>query len=359
MLKEKSMSTFVQLHLLTSYPPACLNRDDLNRPKTAVMGGVQRLRISSQSLKRAWRTSDVFKAALSGHIGTRTKERGMRVYERLKQAGVAEKSAKEWAQKIAVRFGKLKAANEKNPLQDLEIEQLAHFSPEEIAAIEGLADTLARENRAPTENELQLLREKHRAVDIALFGRMLAASPKYNTEASCQVAHAITVHKVAVEDDYFTAVDDLNTREEDVGSAHIGEQGFAAGLFYLYACVNRDLLEEHLCGDEELVQKTLRALTEAAATIAPGGKQNSFGSRAYASYILAEKGSRQPRSLSVAFLKPVREGDMLHDAIAVLTSTCANMEKVYYNGQASVSYVLNALEGTGSLADLLNFVAQP
>ena len=103
------MSTFVQLHLLTSYPPACLNRDDLNRPKTAVMGGVQRLRVSSQSLKRAWRTSDVFKEALSGHIGTRTKEMGLRVYERLKEAGVAEKLAKEWAQKIAIAgpFGKL------------------------------------------------------------------------------------------------------------------------------------------------------------------------------------------------------------------------------------------------------------
>src|SRR4029450_4570175 len=103
------MSTFVQVHLLTSYPPACLNRDDLNRPKTAVMGGVQRLRVSSQSLKRAWRTSDTFKEALSGYIGTRTKEMGLRVYEHLQRAGVAEKSAKEWAQKIADRFGKPKA----------------------------------------------------------------------------------------------------------------------------------------------------------------------------------------------------------------------------------------------------------
>jgi CRISPR system Cascade subunit CasC len=114
-----------------------------------------------------------------------------------------------------------------------------------------------------------------------------------------------------------------------------------------------------LSDDEELTQKTLRALTEAAATIAPGGKQNSFGSRAYASYILAEKDSRQPRSLAVAFLKPVREGDVLCDAILALTSTRENMDKVYYNSQASTLYALNALEGTGSLAELLNFVSQP
>jgi CRISPR system Cascade subunit CasC len=353
------MATFVQLHLLTSYPPACLNRDDLNRPKTAVMGGVQRLRISSQSLKRAWRISDVFQEALSGHIGTRTKEMGRRVHERLIAAGVTEKSAKEWAQKIAGPFGKLKGGSKENALQDLEIEQLAHFSPEEVAAIEALADALARDNRAPTEAELKLLREKHRATDISLFGRMLADRPLYNIEAACEVAHAITVHKVAVEDDYFTAVDDLNTREEDVGSAHIGEQGFAAGLFYLYVCINRDLLRENLSDDGALTQQTLRALTEATATIAPGGKQKSFGSRAYASYVLAEKGSRQPRSLAVAFLKPVRDGDMLHDAISALTSTRHNMDKVYYDGQASPSCVLNALEGIGSLPALLNFVAQP
>jgi CRISPR system Cascade subunit CasC len=284
---------------------------------------------------------------------------GLRVYERLRAAGVAENLSKEWAQKIAGPFGKLKRASQDTPLQDLEIEQLAHFSPDEVAAIEELADTLAQENRAPTENEVQLLRAKHRAADIAMFGRMLAEKPLYNIEAACEVAHAITVHKVAVEDDYFTAVDDLNTRQEDVGSAHIGEQGFAAGLFYLYVCINRSLLKENVSDDEGLTQQTLRALTEAAATVAPGGKQKSFGSRAYASYILAEKGSRQPRSLAVAFLKPVREGDMLHDAVSALVSTRTNMDKVYYSDQSSPSCLLNTLEGTGSLTDLLNFVAQP
>ena len=72
------MNRFMQLHLLTSYPPSNLNRDDLGRPKTAEMGGATRLRISSQSLKRAWRTSQVFEEAAKGHVGTRTKEMGRR-----------------------------------------------------------------------------------------------------------------------------------------------------------------------------------------------------------------------------------------------------------------------------------------
>lgn len=351
------MTTFVQLHLLTSYPPACLNRDDLNRPKTAVMGGVQRLRVSSQSLKRAWRTSAPFEEAVKNHIGTRTKRMGVQVYERLTKAGVKEKDAKDWAQAIAARFGALKGKKEDKPLNDLEIEQLAHFSPEEEAAINSLADKLATEKRKPTDDELALLRKNHTAADIALFGRMLAGSPGYNTEAACQVAHAITVHRAAVEDDYFTAVDDLNTREEDAGSAHIGEQGFGAGLFYLYVCIDRDLLKENLSGDAALTEKAIKALIDAAATVAPTGKQNSFASRASAFYVLAEKGSRQPRSLSLAFMKPAREGDMLADAVTALETMRTNMDKVYYAGQALPSERINAVAGDGDFQKLLAFAA--
>lgn len=353
------MTTFLQLHLLTAYPPACLNRDDLNRPKTAVMGGVPRLRISSQSLKRAWRTSEQFEAALKGHVGTRTKLMGVKIYKRLIDSGIKEEDARKWAQAIAARFGKLKGKKEDKPLNDLEIEQIAHFSLEEETAIVALADKLATEGRKPNEEELELLRKHHSAADIALFGRMLADSPAFNTEAACQVAHAITVHRAAVEDDFFTAVDDLNTREEDVGSAHMGEQGFGAGLFYSYLCVNCDALREQL--GNELAGKAIRALTEAAATVAPTGKQNSFASRAWAYYILAEKGSRQPRSLSLAFMKPVNEyGDgMLANAVHALEAMRDSLDKAYYGGQNLESCKLLALSNRaeGSFEDLLAFAA--
>jgi CRISPR system Cascade subunit CasC len=113
---------------------------------------------------------------------------------------------------------------------------------------------------------------------------------------------------------------------------------------------------ENLNKNEELAKKTLRALTESATTIAPSGKQNSFASRAYASYILAEKGNRQPRSLSVAFLKPVTGNDMLNDAIAALNKTRDNMDKSY-GPIASSRYVVNATTGEGTLAGLLDFIS--
>ena len=100
------MERFIQLHLLTSYPPANLNRDDLGRPKTAKMGGVDRLRVSSQSLKRAWRTSSIFEQALSGHIGSRTKEMGLKIYDQLKEKGIEHKQALEWSKPIAEEIGR-------------------------------------------------------------------------------------------------------------------------------------------------------------------------------------------------------------------------------------------------------------
>ena len=342
------MTRFVQLHLLTSYPPSNLNRDDLGNPKTARMGGVERLRISSQSLKRAWRTSELFQQQLAGNIGTRTKRLGREAFDALVKAGIAEKQATDWAKQIAAVYG----APKKD--QPLEIEQLVHIAPEERASLDTLLVTLAEEKRAPTDEELDALLHRQRAVDIAMFGRMLASKTQHNGEAAVQVAHAIGVHASAIEDDYFTAVDDLSS--DDPGAAHIGESGFSAAVFYLYLCIDRDLLKKNLGGDEELTQRALIALVDAAIKVGPSGKQNSYASRAYAHFVRAEKGTQQPRALSLAFVKPVAGDDYAAQAVSALQGLCTNMDAVY--GKCSDDHrELNVLSGQGSLAELIDFVA--
>jgi len=321
------------------------------------MGNASRLRISSQSLKRAWRKSDLFEEGCKGHVGTRTKEMGLRVNKHLIEKGVAEKKAKEWAVTIAGQFGKNKAADMNKPLNELEIEQLAHFSPEEETNVMSLADTIARDNREPNENELSLLSEKHTAVDIAMFGRMLASAPKFNMEAAVQVAHAVTVHEVAVEDDFFTAVDDLNKGIEDMGAGHMGETEFGSGLFYLYVCMNKDLLRKNLSEDSALADNAIKALVQAAATVSPTGKQNSFASRAYASYILAEKGTQQPRSLSVAYLSPIKSRTLGDDAVKLLKDCRDKIDNVYGKCYEEKKE-MNALTGEGKLDDILSFITE-
>jgi CRISPR system Cascade subunit CasC len=363
------MSDFIQIHALTSYPPANLNRDDLGRPKTAVFGGRERLRISSQCLKRTWRTSPVFADSLTGDIGTRTKRLGQELLDKLVESGAKEKDAIAWVRSILAPFGKLQAVAKKSKKKVKEeegeedeanpgvcFEQLVHFSPAEMQAIKSLVETLAEDQRAPTDEEVKDIKKDGRAVDIALFGRMLADTPIDNVEAAAQVAHAISANAVTVEEDFYTAVDDLNKGEEDVGAGHMGETGFGAGVFYLYICIDRDRLVENLAGDEELADKAVAALTKAILTVAPTGKQNSFASRAYAFFALAERGGQQPRSLAAAFLKPVRNGDPRGEAIALITDERQRLDKVY-GPAADRAEQFDVVAGAGSLDKLVSFVA--
>jgi CRISPR system Cascade subunit CasC len=221
------MARFVQLHLLTFYPPANLNRDDTGRPKTAIIGGVERLRISSQSLKRAVRTSDVFKTKLDGHLAERTQRVGADILKHLVEKGMEQKPALATARKIAEVFGKLEDEKADKPSY---IRQLAFISPEEREAAFALADkALAGEAIDPQPDAV--LAKVDTAADIAMFGRMLADNADFNREAAVQVAHAYTTHRVTVEDDFYTAVDDLKTKAEDAGAGFVGELGFGSGLY--------------------------------------------------------------------------------------------------------------------------------
>ncbi|MDE0680178.1 MAG: type I-E CRISPR-associated protein Cas7/Cse4/CasC [Gammaproteobacteria bacterium] len=347
------MSDFLQVHLLTAYGPSNLNRDDTGRPKSVVFGGAPRLRISSQSLKRAWRTSDVFAARLQSHLASRTQRLGKDIFAHLIEGGMEEAQALKAARQIAGLFGKLKSEKDS---ESTFIEQLAFVSPEERQKALALANRFIAGETLPEPRPEDLLQRTDTAADIAMFGRMLADTPKFNREAAVQVAHAITTHRAIAEDDYYTAIDDLKSREEpeDAGAGFIGVQEFGSGVFYLYVCVDRDLLSRNLAGDDAIRNASLSALIEAAATISPGGKQNSFASRARAFYVLAEKGTAQPRSLAAAFLKPVRGSDYGEDSIAALEAYRDRLDTAY-GKCADGRYTMHIERGEGNLPGLLEF----
>ncbi|MDF7674198.1 type I-E CRISPR-associated protein Cas7/Cse4/CasC [Acetobacteraceae bacterium ESL0709] len=371
------MSRFLQLHFLTFYPPSNVNRDDTGAPKTATVGGVTRLRISSQALKRAWRTSPVFTKTLEGHMGQRTQRLAEEIFTHLRGKDINEKEATEISREIAKAFGKVKeekpqkeTADDKKEKEDkkakkekvvntLLTEQLVFISPDEFAAAYDMADKMAAGEKIDPvkEKEAALLFKADTAVDIGLFGRMLADTPTRNREAAAQVAHAITTHRVTVEDDYYTAVDDLKTAATDSGAGFIGEAGFGSGVFYLYLCINLDLFKKNLGpqADETLMNKALAALIEAAATVTPSGKQNSFAAHARAGYILAEKGDEQPRTLAGAFAKPVTGGDLMDESVKALGRFREDLSTIYGAGCSKDFEVSVGSKEKKTLKDLIKF----
>ena len=348
------MSRFIQLHYLTIYPPSNPNRDDQGRPKSAVFGGEPRLRISSQAIKRAARISDVMQTALTGHLGARTQRIGELILRDLKAAGADEDEARKAATEIADVFGKLDAEAEKKG--KIRTRQLAFVSPEEQAFATELANKAMAGEKLPANAELKkmVLRTADGAADIAMFGRMLADDPDFNREAAVQVSHALTTHRALVEDDFYTAVDDLKTTAEDAGAGFVGDAGFGSGVYYLYACIDVGLLVENLAGDRALAARAAEALAEALATATPAGKRNSFAHQTRAGFIRAEKGAQQPRSLAGAFFAPVR-GDLRAESVAALTEAADRMDAAY--GACSDAHCdMEVATGQGTLAEIKAFV---
>lgn len=348
------MNRFIQLHYLTVYPPSNPNRDDQGRPKSATFGGQPRLRISSQSIKRAARTSDIMQRALEGHMGARTQRIGEVIEDALKHGGAEDDAARDTAKQIADVFGKLDEEAVKKG--HVRTRQLAFVSPQEQALATELAQKAIAGEPLPSNAELKklVLRTADGAADIAMFGRMLADDPDFNREAAVQVSHAITTHRALVEDDFYTAVDDLKTSAEDSGAGFLDDAGFGSGVYYLYACIDVALLIENLEGNDELASRAAGALAEALAISTPSGKRNSFAHQTRAGFIRAEAGAQQPRSLAGAFFKPVT-GELMAGSTSALEEMAVKMDNAY-GACSDAQEVMNLEKGEGSLAAIKQFV---
>jgi CRISPR system Cascade subunit CasC len=298
------MTRFLQFHTLTVYPPSNPNRDDSNRPKTVRYGFTERLRISSQSLKRAWRVSGEF---LRESVGTRlaNSKKTHTFKDYLKQCfsgkidGVTPKpDIKEAEQNKIIEALIKELTNDKDVLVFLSYAEMERVH------------NIVRNGTLPPSNQAhyEIFQKGDLSADVAMFGRMMTENPRQNIEAAVQVSHAFTVHAGSVEDDYFTAIDDVKQKHfpELTGAFLPDSRAFGGGgVYYLYVCVDIDLLLKNLNNNTEAAKQAIQGLINAMTKVAPSGMQNSFGSRVHCEYVLAEYGERQPRSLATAFLQAV------------------------------------------------------
>lgn len=339
----------IELHLLQNVAPACLNRDDTNTPKDCEFGGVRRARISSQCLKRAVRSDASFSETLHNELGIRTKGLVAQLTNRLTALGKPE----EEAVTVATGFveATLSAVDEKNAktkvllyLGEDEIARLAAILQEQydtlLAASTATKSTTSGTKKGKGSNPFQDacaqaakgFKGGTKAADIALFGRMMAENPATNIDAACQVAHAISTNKVAMEMDFYTAVDDLQG-DAETGAGMMGFTGFNSSCFYRYAVVDLEQLTRNLNNDHELARTAVEAFLRASVTALPTGKQNSMAAHNPPDAIFAVvRASGAPVSLANAFTKPVRPArdvDLMEASISRLDDYWGKLTTVY------------------------------
>lgn len=327
---------YVDVHVLQTVPPSCVNRDDTGSPKTAVYGGVTRARVSSQSWKKAIREmfKDIFPKE---NLGLRTKRIVGMVMEEMERQGGFED-----VEKSATAI--LDAAGLKIKSVEKGTDAMFFMSYPQVKALVSLAkenpEALAATPPAHVKKAAQLALKSNPGIDVALFGRMVADDPSLNTDASAQVAHAISTHKVVNEYDYFTAVDDLAS-EDNAGAGHLGTVEFNSATLYRYATVAVHALREQLAGD---TAAAVCGFVNAFVRSMPTGKQNTFANRTLPDAVLVTLREDQPVNLVGAFEKAVTAGDNGYIAASAQRLT-AYANNVYqdYAGEPSKSLVTGEL----------------
>lgn len=341
------MPTRIEFHILQSFPPSNLNRDDTGSPKDAIFGGARRARISSQCLKRAARLFMRDQGLVPSNAAShRTKRVSRLLAEKLVAQGVGQGKAEAAAttalssvgsqQKVRVKDGK---TDYLMFIGETELEELAALIAPHANALDKPEAKVPADLTAALTNVLK--RRGAGAVDVALFGRMLANLPEANTDAACQVAHAISTHRVDRDFDYYTAVDDLQP-EDSSGADMIGTIEFNSSCYYRYSVIDVDQLVDNLGDGGSLAQAAVAGYARATIEALPTGKQNTFAAHNPPSLVLVLiRRSCGPRNLANAFEAPITtNGQGLTRASAErLLSTWRDTDAAY--GAAEEGWVLD------------------
>lgn len=330
---------YLDIHVLQTLPPSCVNRDDTGSPKTATYGGVVRARVSSQSWKRAVRL--MFRELLEPEkMGIRTKHLPEEIANRIL---TLDPSAD--AKKLAVNVlkdAKIGVKEKDNVTDALFFASTVQLDRLAECAVKGEKD----------KDTLQKILKDNPSVDLALFGRMVASDPSLNFDATAQVAHSISTHEIHVEYDYFTAVDDCSPKD-NAGAGHLGTVEYDSATLYRYATVNLGEISALL---KEDAPEAVRCFVEAFVRSMPTGKQNTFANRTYPDLVYITIRDDQPVNLCGAFEKPViagKDGYMVPSEKALASYA----KKVYssFAGDPEYAYVVGdapMFEGMGEVHPL-------
>lgn len=331
----------LELHIIQSVPVACLNRDDLNSPKTAVFGGVQRARVSSQSWKRAIRelakeiSPELFK-------GNRTRRMVFALKNCFMEKGIDAECSVAIAERVADIVETLDSKKDEDGFckiktlmffSDAEYEAIANAivnSDDVSAALTELSDVLNQGGKDVEKNKSKVLKKMDKTLnkgaiakaikgaqlkdagDIALFGRMVANDHSLQVDGASMFTHALSTHKADNEIDFFAAVDDLQS-ESEAGAGMTSTLEFNSASYYRFTALNLGVLaDEGYLGSmtKEERQKVVRTFLESTIKAIPRARRNTMNGNTMPVYVLGvvrEKG--HPLQLVNAFESPIRSSN--------------------------------------------------
>lgn len=349
--------TFVDISILHTVPPSNINRDDTGSPKTATYGGTRRARVSSQAWKRATRLS--FDDILDqDSLGTRTKRVAELVGERIvaQNPEISAERAQELAElafgaaKIKLNDPRKSTADNPLPKESGYLLFLSSRQLDQVASICVAAEASDDVKAAFKTKEVKEALNSQHSVDLSLFGRMVAEAADLNVDAACQVAHAISVHAVDNEFDFFTAVDDHKAGDdesEDAGAGMIGTVEFNASTLYRYATIDVDALQKNL-GDAQATQKAVEAFVQAFVTSMPTGKQNTFANRTLPDAVVVSVRDTQPVNLVGAFEQAITDSHRVETASERLAAYAKDIDQTF-GTTPQAAWVVRAGDATEAL----------
>lgn len=325
----------IELHILQSFPVSCLNRDDMGSPKSAIFGGCKRARISSQCFKRAQRM--LFREYLPEFAkGERTKYLASSFRKLIESRSDLEHIPEKLHITLAEAWGK-SDSGKKSGAQEPKATTLTYLSPAEMSAMIEAALEVLRGNPKAKDSEIQKAAIKAMkgsyakdAADIALYGRMVASEASLTMEGAGMFSHAISTHKSDSELDFYSAVDDLQPREE-TGAGMTGMLEFSSACYYRYIAVNVDLLRSNLdsLSDEEL-KKIIAVFVQAAVMAVPSARKNSMNASTVPSYVMGLVRNGHPLQLVNAFETPIRTHQgLVEPSVEAMRKEYARMKEVW------------------------------
>ncbi|WP_018024638.1 type I-E CRISPR-associated protein Cas7/Cse4/CasC [Corynebacterium ulceribovis] len=376
------MSLVVDIHALHTVPPSLINRDDTGSPKTAIFGGVPRQRVSSQSWKRAIR--QYFETQVGEDtVGFRSRrlpeaiiKKTLEIAPEIDEAGAIEilrQLFKVTGAKDGINLAPPEKPKKGQEAQSEDADEsskypttgaLLFLSPHQIErAARGIAEKAALKAAGDdkgskfTKAQAKEILDTEHAIDMAMFGRMLADVPAYNIDASVQVAHAIGVHESQPEFDYYTAVDDVVEDNDETGAAMIGTTQMMSSTLYRFATVNVEALAENL-GNRELAYESTANFLSAFIESMPTGKQNTFANNTLPELVYIAVRDTRSVSLVNAFEEAieVESGSRRRAAAEALAREERDVEEVY--GMKPLAGFIMATGGLGEkfqgLAEAVN-----